>query len=324
MLRWVLIRAAAQACAMAARVMAELRKAGRACCIAGLGLFIALAMAPIADSADAGSRSRPAANPMPSHSWFPTVFAGDGVEVEPRSYFFRDPETGRAYEATRALSEKIIVKYHAHEIWAGASVNAYGWSVYSGITIAPLGNDGVQKDGWRLRATTAFSWRGDPANVLQLPGVRSSSDVLIGYHKTLGPLIVKAFGGLSLNGEAMVEYAAGVDDLGGETGAIGAFETWLNLAPRLWLSTDGSWSNVQSSYSLGSRLGYRATPALSLGPEAAAYGNDDGAGGRLGAFLRAEWTSGELSVAGGVTGKNWTFDKQEKSAYGSLTWVHRF
>lgn len=231
-----------------------------------------------------------------------------------------------------ALLERTITKYHAREMWIGTTVSSYGWSIYSGLTMAPFGNAGVQSDGWRLRVTSSINGRGNPANILQLPGVTSSTDLLLGYHKSLGPLTLKAFLGASMNGRAIAQYTSGSDNLGGETTVLGALETWTNITPRLFLSLDGSYADRHGAYSFGSRLGYRWSPAVSFGPELAAYGNDGGQGGRLGLFARLEWDFGEASIAGGVTGsdlgrtghKAGDKSRDNKTAYGSLTWVHRF
>ena len=154
---------------------------------------------------------------------------------------------------------------------------------------------------------------------------------MVGYHLSWGAATIKAFIGGSLNGRAIAQYTTGVEDLGGEAGAIGALETWLNISPYVFLSLDASYSDLNASYSFASRLGYRWSPIVSIGPEVAVYGSGDGRGGRLGLFARLEWDFGEISVAGGVLDKQLGYSRARgssksasKTAYGSLTWVHRY
>jgi hypothetical protein len=190
----------------------------------------------------------------------------------------------------------------------GAQAYTHVWSLYSGATIAPFGS--IDDDGWRLRAVAGYGtdrYSGPRAvgaglpQVFNFKGTGSFADLLLGYHQQLGPVTLKAYAGISLadrevtpNDPESVIHGTGV-------GARIALETWWNLSDRAWTSVDIAWGSLYRSYAARARVGWRLTPALSLGLEAGAAGNLEGDVARAGVFARYEWTAGELSASAGAT-----------------------
>lgn len=193
------------------------------------------------------------------------------------------------------------------EFWSGAQAYDHVWSLYSGTTVALFG--AVQDDGVRLRLVAGYGADrysgpravGAGSQIVKFEGTGSFADVLVGYHRQLGALTVKAFAGVTAadrqirpNDPEAVIHGAG---LGGKA----ALETWWNLGDRAWTSLDLSWGSLHRSYAARARLGWRFTPALSAGLEAGAAGNVECDIVRIGGFVRYELASGEISVSGGAS-----------------------
>ncbi len=224
------------------------------------------------------------------------------------------------------------------ESWTGAALDQYGWSIYSGLTWAPFGHEGVGGEGWRVRLTggrsyyrykgTVWNAAAEAGETTNYYGTSGWSDLLIGYKKQVGAVTVKGFIGATRGANIVAPYDLDAKTLGAYLGVKGALETWINLSPAVWLSTDISYAQPHHSYSVNSRLGYRWTPAWSLGSEIAQFGNDDGAGRRLGGFARYEWDAGEISASAGMTGDLWwsgdSTSDRKATAYGSVNVLRRF
>jgi hypothetical protein len=201
------------------------------------------------------------------------------------------------------LSVKPETPQPRFEFWMGATAYANVWSLYSGSTIAPFGN--VQENGIRLRLTGGYGEdrysNQTPAGSQSFRGSGSFADLLVGYHAQLGPLTVKTFAGATMLDRQTAPHDPSAELLGTGWGAKAVLETWLNVGERAWTAVDLSWTSLYESYSARGRLGWRLTPALSIGLEASAIGNvaTDIAG--AGVFLRYETATGELSLSGGVT-----------------------
>ena len=221
------------------------------------------------------------------------------------------------------------------ELSAGAQAFSHAWSLYSGVTAAP---SGLGADGLRVRASAgygAYSYSGRrPVGVgpetVTFHGVTTFGELLIGYQKQLGPVIVKGFAGL-----AAADHVLSPDDpettiRGRSLGGKAALETWWTISDRTWSSFDVSWASVHDSYAARARLGWRLLPELSAGLEAGAAGNLEGDAARLGGFLRYEWPGGELSASGG-----WSSDgvlqaiqgnalTRSSTPFGTFSWLTRF
>ncbi len=247
-------------------------------------------------------------------------------------------------------------KYGWQEVWAGADVTKDVWLLYSGITLAPFSED-MHANGLRLRAAGGYGQYHYTRKKLNAgsglcgnPGQDSCTtpssqrfnvdhtyaEALVGYHHRVGELTTKAFVGISsithtLDREDRANSVSG-DDLG----VKGVVELWLNLGADGWTSLDLSYSTAHKTAAARSRIGWRAIPTVSIGPElrldSNAYEddeptttiNDPANSIRIGAFARYEWFSGEVSLAGGYGGNTLRPETEELSSYGTINMMLRY
>ncbi|HML28642.1 MAG TPA: cellulose biosynthesis protein BcsS [Hyphomicrobium sp.] len=234
--------------------------------------------------------------------------------------------------------------YGWREVYGGVDAARDQWLFYSGTTVAPFSRS-IYSDGWRLRIGGGYgrysydsisphtncgtAWLNDICSESDRPREHfevshSYAEALFGYYLQLGRLTAKAFGGASMSSEQHLNaFDPAHDNDGTEFGAKGALELWLNLNDTSWTSLDLSYASAGNETASRWRAGWRATPALSIGPEFRYDKNvetGDGAwNGRSGLFARYEWTGGEVSLAGGAA---WWVDgwaPGDPSAYGTLS-----
>jgi hypothetical protein len=203
------------------------------------------------------------------------------------------------------------------ETWSGAEVFRRVWSVYSGATVAPFG--GVQDDGFRLRGVVGYADYGE--------GVTTFGDVLIGYHMQLGPVTIKVFGGLTV-----IQQLPDPSVPGPEYGGKGVLDAWWNITDQAWASADLSFGSTHMDYGGRIRLGWRLWPELSAGLEGGSGGTAQPDGqsdtSRVGAFLRYEWATGEVSISGGwaAEGPRWGrwHEAESPAPFGTVSLLTRF
>lgn len=134
-----------------------------------------------------------------------------------------------------------------------------------------------------------------------------------GYQFTLGSVILKSYLGVGYELRNIAPPDASKPLSGSFWGAQGALEAWAPLGEDFWVSADASYFTGTGSHAASMKLGYRARPWLSFGPEFAAFGDADDNSGRAGAFLRLDAMGVETTLAGGVSGSY----KDDPSPYGS-------
>jgi hypothetical protein len=198
------------------------------------------------------------------------------------------------------------------ETWSGGQVLGAMWSAYGGASWAPFGS--VHEDGLRLRATLGTGGYDG--------GMAAFAEVLIGYHKQLGPVTLKIFAGLTAAEHLPTEPTSML--VGTALGPKALVETWWTMTDKTWASLDLAvalphmhlaYAHLapqadpsRIDYAGRLRLGWRLWPELSLGFEGGAGGPlaptlpatwQDGMA-HAGGFLRYEWAGGEVSVSGGV------------------------
>jgi hypothetical protein len=242
------------------------------------------------------------------------------------------PAPARAADAGGDIEAKPRV-----EFYSGAEAFRHAWSLYSGATFAPFGS--ILEDGLRLRVAGgygAYSYSGrravgPNAEVVDFDGEASFADLLIGYHKRMGRLSLKLYGGVILSQHQITPDDPETVIRSSGVGGKAVLESWLDIDERVWTSLDLSWASLYDSYSARGRLGWRFTPALSVGLEAGAGGNVEGDIARLGAFVRYEWAGGELVASGGIANDALLEDVGNPSAaadasvpYATLSWLTRF
>jgi len=235
------------------------------------------------------------------------------------------------------------------EVWIGADATPRSWLVYSGTTVVPFGGGGIHDDGARLRIASGYGeyrWLGRDATPTGERARGSGhvlfTDILAGYLKRFGPLTAKAFAGVALSHHDVTGLSlAGAPGLtpdeapisGLDVGVKVGVELWLNVGDAGWSSLDVNWSDAHDVFSARWRGGYRVMPNVSLGLEAIANGDHrrdlgtvvddpslDGLNRRGGAFVRYDWTGGEVSLAGGAS---WRSD-DGLEPYATATWIKQF
>jgi hypothetical protein len=120
------------------------------------------------------------------------------------------------------------------EAWVGGEAFHRMWSLYSGTMFAPFGS--VREDGLRLRAVGGY---GDHTT-----GTVAFADLLLGYHKQLGPLTIKFLAGVMLEDRHAADPDSGLE--GADWGGKAVLETWWNITDLAWLSADVSWARPAS------------------------------------------------------------------------------
>jgi len=225
------------------------------------------------------------------------------------------PSSPTAHAADAGKTDKLP----NFEISGGGEIAGPVWSAYASSTIvlSVLGIGvprGIREDGWRLRSGAGY-WRYSDNPVKWVPGVgdtrvslkRTGSfvDLLLGYHKSLGALTVKAYAGIAYTNEGWLQEAVDAGSPGSDLSAKVLVESWLNLSPATFGQLDAGWTSLRNTVTARARLGYRITPSLSLGPEAGYWSAIDAetdagvAAWRYGGFVRFEWTTGEISLSAG-------------------------
>ena len=238
--------------------------------------------------------------------------------------------------------------YGWRETWAGVDVAHDQWLFYSGLTVAPASRD-IYSDGWRLRIGGGYGQYGydglaprqpcgdatknDRCTETDRPTQhykvsRAYAELLLGYYLRLGALTAKAFAGASLSDERHLVVDPQNDDDGTYVGAKGVLELWLNLNEQTWTSLDLSYATARDETSARWRAGWRIEPQLSIGPELRYDKNIETAdgewNGRAGLFVRYEWTGGEVSLAGGWSGRIEDWKAPDMSPYGTLNVLFQF
>lgn len=203
------------------------------------------------------------------------------------------------------------------ETWLGGDASSHVWLLYSGTTLAPMGD--LWSNGARLRIVGGYG-QYDVRYGKRDYAVRTTfTDAMVGYQMRFGALTAKAFAGATF---ITVDAAAHDGTRALSQPALGgkvALELWLDAGERAWMALDTSAATAHDSFSARLRYGWRALPPLSVGPEAILNGNDlwvdrtgvDAKGPieralhndvRFGGFARFNWTGGEISISGGIAG----------------------
>ena len=141
-----------------------------------------------------------------------------------------------------------------------------------------------------------------------------------GYQVSWQNLAVKAYLGPAMEMRTVLPEDAAEPPSGSLWGARSVLESWLALTSALWITADGSYFTASKAYSAAIRLGWEPLSWLTLGPEAAAYGDAADESTRLGGFLRFDIGKTETTLSGGIS----TDDAGVTSAYGSAGVYMRF
>lgn len=125
--------------------------------------------------------------------------------------------------------------------------------------------------------------------------------IMPGYQASWGALTLKAYLGPAMETRMIVPDDPGKALEGAYWGAKTALESWLALDDGFWLSADASYFTGTQAYALSLRPGFQPLDWLALGPEAAAFGDEENDSARAGGFLRVIIGKMEATFSGGVT-----------------------
>ena len=211
------------------------------------------------------------------------------------------------------------------DAFAGMDVTDGSLFSYGGFTVAP---SDLHRDGLRLRVYagaghytyTAGIKVGSAAGDMHRRADVLQAEALLGWQVSTGPMVLRLFAGLAYEDQSTNLPDPSNAALGEHLGAKVAIETWFDLSSRLWLSADASYATTIDSYSGAAKLGLKPLSWISLGPEAAAFGNAEFDAHRLGGFARWHCGGCDVTVSGGVSGDY----NDETGAYGALSFYTRF
>lgn len=216
----------------------------------------------------------------------------------------------------------------SREAWIGAEAFRGVLSLYVGGTQSIGGN--LRQDGFRLRAIAAASryrytgLRYSPAigdaKRVDFRGEARIVDLLAGYQWSAGATTVKVFAGWELAAHAITPFDVETLVQGEASGAKGVLEAWHNLDSTAWVAADLTHARTYGAYSHRLRAGWRASTLVSIGGEASLIGHKENRTQRLGAFLRFDDGTNEISASVGVFMPR----GDETGTYATLQWLRRF
>lgn len=129
---------------------------------------------------------------------------------------------------------------------------------------------------------------------------RYDGAVMPGWQMSWAGFALKAYAGPAM--EVRQSTSAEDEALSGTYwGAKTAVESWMALGEQLWMTADGTYFTGTTAYTAALRLGWQAAPWLTLGPEAAAFGDADDDSTRAGGFLRFTIGGTEATLSGGIS-----------------------
>lgn len=217
-------------------------------------------------------------------------------------------------------------QYGWREVWSGADVSSHVWLLYGGATVAPYGH--VFADGLRLRVAGGYgrytytgTRRGE---LVSFNAETAYAEALVGYLKRFGPLTAKAFVGVAAIEHDVAPFDPDNTMQGQRLGPKLATEFWLNMGDSAWSSLDLSWTSAYSTMAARLRSGYRVYGDVSLGLEGGVNANDLGEDARVGLFGRYSWSSGEVSLSGGLSGRFLDDAQALHDPYVTANWLTQF
>lgn len=223
-----------------------------------------------------------------------------------------------------AESERAV----AREIWSGAENLGSSWAFYTGLTAAA---GDVTQPGPRLRLVAGMSTYAYAGTSGRARAAQPFADLLGGYQWQMGALTLKAFAGAT--GSADIRTSDQALDVWGQAriGAKVVGESWWTIDANRWSSLDVAYASQSSTLWSRVRYGQRVLPQLSLGPEAGVAGELSRLGGRVGAFARFDWATGEVALSGGLSGRPGAStsglvaaEKSGATPYFAVIWLQRF
>jgi hypothetical protein len=133
---------------------------------------------------------------------------------------------------------------------------------------------------------------------------RAMSEGLAGAQLTFGPVVLKAFAGLSADSEWDSTSAPATLTTTKRLSFKGVLEAWWTLTPDIYAQADLQWRAITDGAQGRLRLGQRLpVSGLSAGLEAGGSAGATYETAKGGGFVRYEFNDGEVSVSGGLGGE---------------------
>ncbi|MGQ0673800.1 MAG: cellulose biosynthesis protein BcsS [Hyphomicrobium sp.] len=241
-------------------------------------------------------------------------------------------------------------------VFSGATVAPFGHIHDQGFRMRVTSGYGAYQYSGIRCLTKKRCLQGHPGTRLALTKYQaetSFTDLVAGYLWRFDPLIVKILAGGSIIGHNIAPFDEENLAIGFDWGPKVGVELWLNMGDDMWASLDASWTGAHEAFGVRSRIGYRLWPHLSVGLEARLNLDRQGACdldwdtsdacqvqfadqiddnefdlldfGRGGLFARYEWTGGEISLSGGISGSSiGRADLDDPDPYGMIAWIMQY
>jgi hypothetical protein len=178
-----------------------------------------------------------------------------------------------------------------------ASSSQFAWS---GLVGSPTGL--LHEDGLRLRAAGGlgrYKYETDAVPGGENEGHVTSGELMIGYRRDLGGVIVSSFVGLHAENQRLSSPDPGNEAQGTAFGVKAAIETFARLHPEWTLVTSAAASTVHRSYHARAAVAREFPSGFALGAEALIHGDVRYREPRVGLFAQATFNRAVLSLAGG-------------------------
>lgn len=225
--------------------------------------------------------------------------------------------------------EDLEVRDHWLETYTGVDATRNAGFAYSGGAWG-LGRN-LSADGLRLRALIGYGLYDYDGTLVvhsvrvpvRFDGAVGLAEAMLGYRRHRGDLTLTGYLGLQYQEHQISPRDPFNSVQGSETGIKGIVEVWRNLGEKSWVSAAGAYSTAFDSFSLRASLGQRVHSKVSVGLEAKAFGNAEGAGGRGGALLRLHLGASAITASGGISGDLFS-PERETSPYLSFGLYRKF
>ena len=142
---------------------------------------------------------------------------------------------------------------------------------------------------------------------------RTELAVMPGYQMSWPGVALKAYLGPAFEARTITPVDPDKVLSGTAWGAKTGLESWFALGSAFWLAADANYFTGTQAYGASMRLGFQPLGWLTLGPEVAAFGDEEDDSARAGGFLRLTIGQMEATLSGGMSADY----LGETSAYGS-------
>lgn len=130
--------------------------------------------------------------------------------------------------------------------------------------------------------------------------MRTDLAVMPGWQVTGNGVALKGYLGAGVEARTILPHDADKALSGTYWGAKTALESWAALGPAAWLTADVTYFTGTDAYTATMRLGWEPISWLTLGPEAATFGDAEDESTRAGGFLRFNVGKAEATLSGGM------------------------